>query len=526
MSRARMLRPSLILCLLAVPAAVEAGATVIRIGSAEFSGGTVVAASALELPGTAEVRRVEGPRGAPGATVRATFQLGRIPAGLAGLWMKGRAVHGGEPPAIEIVLNGRRVGRAASPFAREWWEYRRFAIPAGVLRRGSNQLEIRCFNAGVPGRAGRALLVAECVIASAAYVPVHELTTAYTVDLSAAPSAAAEREHALGRVRGFRIRGTKGWAWTPEQYLSEIPWLSRFGINFLMNGYTSMFTDAVRRINRWWEPIPGEKKRAFEEIARQCRLNGIEFCFAFHPQLYSERPLRLDDEADFEALWLQYEWMQQAGVTAFSLCFDDVPTRGLDMPALAAGQARLANRLLERLKQRGPSARLIFCPVTYYGCGDKPAVRPYLEALGNVLSQDILVFWTGDDSVTPRITRSCGETFTSIVRHRLFIWDNYPTNDRAPILHLGPVTGRDADLTAVADGYLSNPHAPQHDINRLPLATSADYASDPAAYDPQRSIARAIRMVARTPAQRDVLARLVELYPGELVYGQCHSEIP
>ncbi len=43
---------------------------------------------------------------------------------------------------------------------------------------------------------------------------------------------------------GFAIRGTKGWNWTSEQYLAEIPVLARYKMNFLMNCYTSMFSSA------------------------------------------------------------------------------------------------------------------------------------------------------------------------------------------------------------------------------------------------------------------------------------------
>jgi len=44
-----------------------------------------------------------------------------------------------------------------------------------------------------------------------------------------------------GTEPGFAIRGTKGWAWTPEQYLAEIPFIARVKLNFLMNCYISMF---------------------------------------------------------------------------------------------------------------------------------------------------------------------------------------------------------------------------------------------------------------------------------------------
>ena len=66
---------------------------------------------------------------------------------------------------------------------------------------------------------------------------------------------------------------------------------------------------------------------------------------------------------------------------------------------------------------------------------------------------------------------------------------------------------------------MSNPLAPQNEINRIPLLTCADYACNPRAYDPARSIGQAILQLAETPAQRAVLKDLVELYPGNLISG-------
>ena len=121
--------------------------------------------------------------------------------------------------------------------------------------------------------------------------------------------------------------------------------------------------------------------------------------------------------------------------------------------------------------------------------------------------------------MTPRITRKAAESFRRTVGHRIVIWDNYPVNDRSGTLHLGPVVGRDPDLDEVAYGYMSNPHAPQNEINRIPLLTCADYAWNPRVYDPARSIGQSIFELADTPARRAVLKDLVELYPGNLISG-------
>jgi hypothetical protein len=317
----------------------------------------------------------------------------------------------------------------------------------------------------------------------------------------------------------FVLRGTKGWGWTWEQYLAEIPTLARYKMNFLMSCYTSVFTDPEKFVNRWWEPLPEKTLAGIERVARACREADLTFCFSFHPALFSDRPLRYDNDADFEAMWRNYASAQALGVRWFSLSYDDIDVKGRDVAGLGADHAALANRLLRRLREADPEAELIFCPVYYWGAADAGESKLYTEALGRALERDILIFWTGDAVVTPRITRAAAESFRRAVGHRIVIWDNYPVNDRSGALHLGPVTGRDPDLDKVAFGYMSNPHAPQNEINRIPLLTCADYSYNPKAYDPGRSIGQAILHLAKTSAQRAVLKDLVELYPGDLISG-------
>jgi len=315
----------------------------------------------------------------------------------------------------------------------------------------------------------------------------------------------------------FKLIGTKGWAWTWDQFLAEIPLLARYKMNFLMSCYTCVFTDTEKFINRWWEPFPEKMKIGLERVARACREKEITFCFSMHPQLYSERPLRLDSAEDFEALWRHYAYVQGLGVKWFSLSFDDIDAKSLDKTKLGEAHAKLADKLFRRLREKDPSAQLIFCPVYYWGGGESGEAKAYLEALGRTMEKDVFVFWTGDDIVTPKITRACAEKFRAAVGHRIVIWDNYPVNDRSGALHLGPVTGRDPDLDEVAYGYMSNPHCPQNEINRIPLLTCADYAYNPRAYNSSRSIGQSIVHLAETSAQRQALKDLVELYPGNLL---------
>ena len=320
---------------------------------------------------------------------------------------------------------------------------------------------------------------------------------------------------------GFRFRGIKGWSWTPQQYLEEIPTLAGLKMNFLMNCYRSMTVSAPGEAwcNEWWKPLSNERKEAFSQIVSTCAKTGIEFCFAMHPQMASPRPLNPEIPEELDLFFQHYAWMQSLGVKWFSICLDDTRWGAAGPGPCGEGHAALVNAVFDRLHSTDSNAQMIFCPASFWGDGTNPEHNAYLTAIGRKLHSDAYVFWNGDAIVTPRITRVAAESYRRIVDHRLFLWDNYPVNDASPTLHLGPVGGRDPDLCDVIDGYLSNPMCAQNQINRIPLSTCADYAYNPRAYNAARSIGQAILRLGSTTAQQQVLKDLVEIYPGFIVAG-------
>ncbi|MCL4219549.1 MAG: beta-N-acetylglucosaminidase domain-containing protein, partial [Candidatus Hydrogenedentes bacterium] len=329
-----------------------------------------------------------------------------------------------------------------------------------------------------------------------------------------------------GASPGFPVRGTKGWLWTPDQYLAEIPVLLEYKLNFLMICYGSMMDIEHHpwgspQCNRWWEPLPDAKRAGFEKVLKACQDHGIELCLSVNPVLFAERPFDYRSDEDFELLWQHYDWLQQKGMRWFCLSLDDIQ-QGID----AAGQAIAANRLLAKLREADPGAQLLFCPTYYWGDGSEPEAAAYLETLAADLDDDVYVFWTGDAVVTPRITRRAAEAYKARVGHELFIWDNYPVNDGHRTLHLGPLTGRDADLNEVCAGYMANPMRSENELNRIPLLTIADYAYNPTQYDPGRSLGQAILHMSKNKQQRDVLKDLVELFPGMLIFNKGTSFNP
>lgn len=504
---------------LPVMASAGAGAAVANFVGSEFQGG------AKDLFGSTmdgeQVNYVYAQPTGKHAKMQVRFTARDISDAPLFAHIKGRDDDGAEQCAVRIELNGKVLFEGKNEFAANAFKTRKYAIPAGTLTLGENTLVI--VNTEEKGTVGMPpwFQVAACVIGPENYVIRRDLHKDFWVVL---PEKAEPFPTPLpaSKAPGFKFRGTKGWFWTPQQYLAEIPVMAKYKMNFLMNCYGSMcdvehYKWGDPNVNRWWEPLPEEKKAAYAGIAKACKDHGLIFCFSMNPNLCSKRFVNSGDPKDVDALWQHYQWAQSVGVKWFNISLDDI-TEGID----AAGQSKVVNEIFRRLREKDPEAQMIFCPTYYWGDGTGKDQKPYLETLAKVLDKDVYLFWTGD-AVVGRITRKGADTFRGLAQHRIFLWDNYPVNDARPTMHLAPVTDRDPDLCEVIDGYMSNPLCQQNEANRIPMLTCADYAWNPAEYDPMRSVGQAILHLAETPAQREVMRELVDAYPGMLIYGNGNT---
>lgn len=328
---------------------------------------------------------------------------------------------------------------------------------------------------------------------------------------------------------GFKIRGIKGWNWTAEQYLAEIPVMAEYKMNFLMNCYLSFYSPSEQKggyrtlnfddpdfDNQWWKPLPVNLKKDYEKVIRSCQKHGIEFCFSMHPQLFSSRPIDPTSEKDFKDLWKHYEWAQNLGVKWFSLQLDDVHI--IDVKIDGGQHSLLANKLFKRLRRNDPECRFVFCPAYYWGDGSDTAYQTYFKAISENLHPDIYLFWSGDAGPGSYISSEGALSYKNKVKHRIIFWDNYPVNDNHPTMHLGPLNKRDSDLCEIVDGYMSNPMCKQNQINRISMLTCADYAYNPYDYDPARSVGQAIVHLEQDEKKQHLLANLVEAYTGMIAF--------
>ena len=275
------------------------------------------------------------------------------------------------------------------------------------------------------------------------------------------------------------IEGFYGPPWTHDERLDLIRFCGAHGLNTWVHAPKD---DPYHRV-RWREPYPEAELARLAELAAEAGRNGVELAYAIAPGL----DVDYEDERELDAAVGKCEQLHAAGVRTFQLLWDDVEHRH-EPERSGALQAQWSNRFLAAVAQDGP---LVVCPMGYAGTGDSP----YRRGFGSALDAGAVVYWTGPEVVSLAIARE--ELDVAVARfhcHELLLWDNYPVNDFAPeTLFLGPLRGRDPRL---ADGRLLGTIANamlQAVPSKLALATVADWARDPASYDPVESFERTLR---------------------------------
>jgi hyaluronoglucosaminidase len=200
----------------------------------------------------------------------------------------------------------------------------------------------------------------------------------------------------------------------------------------------------------------------------------------------------------------------EVGVREFALLFDDIPQELEHQPdreayGTAAGASASAHAAVCRdftegfLAPRGAEHPLTMVPTDYAGT----ARTPYRARLAAELPPDMLVWWTGSDVVVGEIASDDIASAAASYEHRLALWDNFPVNDfDFERVFLGPLVGRTTDLDPAAlAGITANPMV-EAAASQLALVTVADYAWNPAAYDPAASHRRSVRL---TPGAVELL---------------------
>lgn len=312
------------------------------------------------------------------------------------------------------------------------------------------------------------------------------------------PAAPWPRDEAvLGVIEGFY---GQPWSWAERRRMVEFMAGHGFGL------YVHAPKDDPLHRLQWRDRHLPEELGRFERLAARCDALGIRFAAGIHP-------LDLGDgAADADLLYEKAHSLQEAGVRELCVLFDDLPLGAGRTPrertASARRHARIANRLLARLRAAGPLRGMTVAPTEYHGGGK----TPYVRALGAALDPGIDVFWTGPEVCSARITGPDLEGVAEALRRPPLVWDNYPVNDGDMRFdpHIRPFRGRTAEARRLARGFVANP-AGQPEASRIALHTLGDWWADPDAYDPDEAWDRALLAVGGSPEDAAALRIVGEL---------------
>lgn len=285
-------------------------------------------------------------------------------------------------------------------------------------------------------------------------------------------------------VRGL-IEGFYDRIWTWEERRRVAAFVGERGFD------TYVYAPKTDRLqNREWRtPYRAEHRAALRAFGEHCRDSGLTFWIGLRPVGIS-----YVDPQDADVLVAKLRDHLDLGADRLVILADDIPFE-LDQAStarfarLAEAHAWLVELALARL-ELAPE-QVAFCPTEYHGPGSD-----YLARLGSELPAGVDLCWTGPEVCSPAITAADADAIANLLRRPPLIWDNYPVNDAVMRgeLHLGPIRGRDPSLDDHVSGVLVNP-AIEPEATLIPLATWAEYLSDPRAYDADAAWRRALRSV-------------------------------
>ncbi|MED4203633.1 beta-N-acetylhexosaminidase family protein [Neobacillus mesonae] len=293
-------------------------------------------------------------------------------------------------------------------------------------------------------------------------------------------------------IRGS-IEGFYGPPWTHKDRLNQLEF---YGENKLNTYIYAPKDDPYHREN-WREPYPEKELARITELIEKAQENHVKFTFSLSPG----QSICYSGNQDFDVLTKKMEKMWDLGVRSYAIFLDDInktlyceqdKTRfGKDEDPIAAAHAYLLNRFSkEFLGTHKGGERLITVPTDYAGNQS----NTYRERFADLLDEDTIVMWTGQDVVSKQITAEEAQKVRDIFQHDLLLWDNFPVNDfERNRIFLGPLDHRDADLTKNGVvGLTANPMN-EAEASKIPLYTIADYSWNPADYHPIDSWERSIQ---------------------------------
>ncbi|AUG80063.1 hypothetical protein CFP65_5355 [Kitasatospora sp. MMS16-BH015] len=311
---------------------------------------------------------------------------------------------------------------------------------------------------------------------------------------------------------GAPVRGLAesfyGTPWSTEERLGQLDFLARTKQNF----YLYAPGGDPYRLARWRDAYPAEQAEELRKLGERAQADHVTLGYSIDPgQSFCYSSTR-----DSDALLTKLEQLRQLGFGAFQLQFLDVSYTewhcavdrknfGTGPAAAAKAQAALVTKVRDRFAAKHPElAPLSIVPTEYQRSGSSP----YRTALVAALPKEVQIAWSGGAAFPAKITGAQAEDAATALAHPLMTLDSYPANDSAPDrLYLGAYTGREAGLASRSAALLTSAMT-QPVASRVPLATAADFAWNPAGYHPADSWRAALRPLAGSEAGLAALTAL------------------
>ncbi len=300
----------------------------------------------------------------------------------------------------------------------------------------------------------------------------------------------AVTDYPLFAVRGY-IEGFYGKPWSHENRRMMLELMSFYG----MNTYYYAPKDDPYHRDKWSELYPENELSALSELASLCKEKFVNFHYCIAPGL----SMKYCSDEDFDKLTCKAEQLYSVGIRNFGLLVDDIPEdlwfdedkAAFDGEAVNA-HIVLSDKFRNFLKEKDENCTLTVCPLQYHGRGDEY----YISKLGQGISGDIDIFWTGKNICSQEITVREAVIFENATNRAPLYWDNFPVNDAEMYneMHIGYLTGREGDLYRYSRGIVSN--TMEYALSsRIPLLTVCDYLWNPVSYDGFESWQKACKII-------------------------------
>jgi N-acetylmuramic acid 6-phosphate (MurNAc-6-P) etherase len=284
------------------------------------------------------------------------------------------------------------------------------------------------------------------------------------------------------------IEGFYGQPWSMDSRFDMISRLSswtQFRRDYPQIRPSYMYSpkDDQKHRDIWRELYSDAELQEIASLVHHCHSADVTFFYALSPGL----DIKFSSSDDYDRLVSKLAQLISIGVTSFALLFDDLPNGGglieadsKHFDSVAHAQASITNAVHSWLQRTLPNgSTLCFCPTQYCASLCDPCLHssPYLQQLAALLSNDILLFWTGDSIVSEtvsscsisKVARVFSQNQPEAAARRIILWDNLYANDydmnRA---YMGCYKGRSPELVSCIGGIMINPNCSLH-LNFMPM---------------------------------------------------------